>query len=363
MIKVQLIVVQGKPEGKTIPLSGPVFRIGRDPDCQLRPSSDEISRHHAEIAIAGTTVTLKDMGSRNGTFLNGKAVKDSTVLKSGDLVKIAHLTFAVSIQGDGAGATTPSPSSGGSKSLDEVPPDEVANWLIADAKSPVPDRPSAVYEGDTITIDAYKGKSAPAPEPAAPKAEVKTPAPAPPPAPTPAPSPAPAPTPAPVAETDVDLGPVPLDDGPAPVPPQPPVPPKAETKKPSDKTSTGQVQGVGFMGSAPKSFYDELENIEFLPEGEGDSEPESYSSAGGGGSDEGDGEGSGSSSGEGSGSSVEEEWLDESNPFYVAKKKAQEAAPDAQAAKPSFKDSSEAANAILKKMLERRKAGGGGGGG
>src|SRR5262245_33586613 len=106
MIKVQLVVVQGKPEGKTIPITGRVFRIGREPGCQLRPNSDEVSRQHAEIEILDAAVTIKDLGSRNGTFLNGSPVTEATKLKSGDLVKVGPLTFAVSI----IGAPAPAPA-------------------------------------------------------------------------------------------------------------------------------------------------------------------------------------------------------------------------------------------------------------
>ena len=52
-MKVQLIVVQGKPEGKVIPLLGPVFKIGRGETCHLRPNSELVSREHAEFTIDG----------------------------------------------------------------------------------------------------------------------------------------------------------------------------------------------------------------------------------------------------------------------------------------------------------------------
>ena len=56
---------------------------------------------------------------------------------------------------------------------------------------------------------------------------------------------------------------------------------------------------------------------------------------------------------EGADVEMPEEFIDESNPFYVKKK---EAAPAAGAAKPSQKDSSDAAGDILRKMMDRRKA-------
>ena len=71
LMKVQLIVVQGKPEGKMIPLAGPKFKIGRGESCNLRPNSEEVSREHAEFAISAEAVQVCDLGSRNGTLVNG----------------------------------------------------------------------------------------------------------------------------------------------------------------------------------------------------------------------------------------------------------------------------------------------------
>ena len=50
-MKVQLVVVRGKPEGKVIPLVGPNFKIGRGETCHLRPNSEQVSREHAEFTI------------------------------------------------------------------------------------------------------------------------------------------------------------------------------------------------------------------------------------------------------------------------------------------------------------------------
>src|SRR5437667_12871352 len=75
-MKVQLIVVQGKPEGKVIPLVGPMFKIGRGETCHLRPNSEQVSREHAAFSIAGDDVSVRDLGSRNGTLVNGKAITE-----------------------------------------------------------------------------------------------------------------------------------------------------------------------------------------------------------------------------------------------------------------------------------------------
>src|SRR4051812_12031326 len=107
VMKVQLIVVQGKPEGKVIPLAGPIFKIGRGETCHLRPNSEQVSREHAEFAITGDNVSVRDLGSRNGTLVNGKALTEACSLKDRDLVQVGPLTFAVSIQGAPAAAVKP----------------------------------------------------------------------------------------------------------------------------------------------------------------------------------------------------------------------------------------------------------------
>lgn len=276
-MKVQLIVVQGKPEGKVIPLAGPKFKIGRGETCHLRPNSELVSREHAEFSIAPDQVTVQDLGSRNGTLVNGKAISGACTLRDQDLVTVGHLTFAVSIQGAPSAAKPASPSPQASKKAapEDVSHDDIEAWLVSDSKSPAPERPSGVYGGDTITISAFKDATAAKPAPA--KA-----APAPPP----------------------------------PAAPTPPVP-------------------------------DDLIDAEYerLPEGEGDA-PESNMNE--------DGEEDSDSDDEATAEATPEEFIDESNPFYVKKKGPEPAKPT----KPEYKDTSDAASDILRKMMERRRGGG-----
>ena len=72
-MQVRLKVLRGKSAGKEVRVAGPKFVIGRAEEANLRPRSDVISRRHCEISIDGDVVTVRDMGSRNGTFVNGEA--------------------------------------------------------------------------------------------------------------------------------------------------------------------------------------------------------------------------------------------------------------------------------------------------
>lgn len=96
-MKVSLVVVKGKPEGMEIPLKAARFVIGREPGCQLRPGSDLVSKQHCVFTIDGESLTIEDLGSTNGTFLNGTRLSKVETVRDCDLVKVGPLTFAVKI--------------------------------------------------------------------------------------------------------------------------------------------------------------------------------------------------------------------------------------------------------------------------
>ncbi|GIW88572.1 MAG: hypothetical protein KatS3mg108_2896 [Isosphaeraceae bacterium] len=314
MLKLLLIVVQGKPEGKTIPVVGPTFRIGRALDCHLRPNSEEVSRNHAEIVLTKTEAIVRDLGSRNGTRVNGKLLTGPHKLKSGELLQIGPLTFAIAIQGVPAEVeeARPTPEAVGAgvrpgASLDDVPPEKIEAWLVADHSKPTPERPSGVYDGDTLTLESYK--------------EVVT-----------------------RARQSGSSGSVPaMPAASAPSSPEAAASSPAESKAASDP-------GAGVDPEEASPFDAILESIERLPEGQGDEASTAAATA--------DDESAEESTEEEQEPDPDEAFMDESNPFYAAKKAAAKAGSSAsdKPAKPVYQDSSQAASEILKKMLERRRA-------
>ncbi|MBN2560651.1 MAG: FHA domain-containing protein [Phycisphaerae bacterium] len=77
--------------------TGPLV-IGRKIDAALRIPVAEVSRSHCEITVNGSKVTLRDLGSSNGTFVNDQKVAQAA-LKPGDRVKIGPVIFTVQIDG------------------------------------------------------------------------------------------------------------------------------------------------------------------------------------------------------------------------------------------------------------------------
>lgn len=98
MVSAELKVVGGKHAGQVIPLNRQKFLIGREQDCQLRPNSEMVSRHHCVFSVDDYSVRLRDLGSTNGTLVNGERIKKDVVLVAGDRVVIGNLEFELVIQ-------------------------------------------------------------------------------------------------------------------------------------------------------------------------------------------------------------------------------------------------------------------------
>ena len=107
-MQVTLIVAGGAEKGRQIPVTAPEFIIGRDPHCQLRPEREDVSRRHCAIVQRGQRVWLRDLGSKNGTFLNHRElVAEETPIADGDEFEVGALRFRVSITSAPAPVGTP----------------------------------------------------------------------------------------------------------------------------------------------------------------------------------------------------------------------------------------------------------------
>lgn len=103
MINVELKVISGKHSGQVIPLTSAKFLIGREQDCQLRPNSELVSRHHCVFTVDDFSVRVRDLGSTNGTLVNGERIRKEVVLQQSDKVLVGNLEFAVCINESASG--------------------------------------------------------------------------------------------------------------------------------------------------------------------------------------------------------------------------------------------------------------------
>jgi pSer/pThr/pTyr-binding forkhead associated (FHA) protein len=84
---------------REIAISKDEFLIGRGSDCDLRLGVSAVSRHHCLIRIRNGEVSLSDLGSANGTFVNDQRLRSQTVLRHGDDIAIGNFHFKVELEG------------------------------------------------------------------------------------------------------------------------------------------------------------------------------------------------------------------------------------------------------------------------
>ena len=89
-----LIAQSGPEKGQVIPIMDRI-EIGRALECDISILEPGLSRKHAELELNGDYLILRDLGSVNGTFVNGEKV-DEVKLKDGDKLQFERIRFNVS---------------------------------------------------------------------------------------------------------------------------------------------------------------------------------------------------------------------------------------------------------------------------
>jgi phosphoserine phosphatase RsbU/P len=112
------------------------FVVGRNPDCDFAIPHQTVSRRHAEIEImpGGLRLFLTDLGSHNGTAVNGKPISTRTEIRSGDHIAFGQTEFKISAD-DGPAAM---PSSLSSIPMSERDPERSVVLSMNEALKPLP---------------------------------------------------------------------------------------------------------------------------------------------------------------------------------------------------------------------------------
>jgi pSer/pThr/pTyr-binding forkhead associated (FHA) protein len=89
-----------------IKLAEGTFLVGRDSSCSLVLTDSSVSRRHAEFTIKGVTLTVRDLNSRNGTFVDGERIH-AVQVRAGQQIQLGCVQFRVSLVGlNGDGGTS-----------------------------------------------------------------------------------------------------------------------------------------------------------------------------------------------------------------------------------------------------------------
>lgn len=166
-------VMRSKPTaGKVFPLEGTEIIVGRDASSGIAINDAEMSRKHAKLSFQDPTYTIQDLGSTNGTFVNGQRISAPQLLNPGDTVSFGEnivLQFDVAYDPNATMVSSPrtpvtaipkpAPVPGPAYGLETVL-GSVSTPAPAPAPIPGPAAPAPVYSGQI--------PSAPAPVAAAP---------------------------------------------------------------------------------------------------------------------------------------------------------------------------------------------------
>ena len=137
-------------------LAQPVIKIGKVASAHLRLDDDSISRMHAIVEVAAGAVSLIDLGSTRGTFVNGQRINKAT-LQSGDAITVGELRIEVTVN---APATAPTVASVIAPKLAVVPP-PMPVTAVAPPFRPAPaPTPAETFDGaKSIEVAAMLGDS------------------------------------------------------------------------------------------------------------------------------------------------------------------------------------------------------------
>ena len=111
----KLVVLSEGLTGTTCELQAEKTTIGRLDDNTFQITEPSVSSHHCEIIRRGTDIVVKDLGSTNGTFINGEKVGEAT-LKSGQILRLGQVEMRL----ESGGAAAPAASTAGKKPLEKT---------------------------------------------------------------------------------------------------------------------------------------------------------------------------------------------------------------------------------------------------
>ena len=158
----KLKVLAGAKQGTEIPLKKRKFVIGRASDCTLRAGSEAISRHHCVVLRLDSGVAIRDLGSRNGTFVNDEKIAKQTSLANGDRVRVGPLEFIFEGVGELANEKKPKVKdvadaverTAQSSDVHSIEEDDISKWLLSSgSQTPKQIQDAAMHETQAMQMD------------------------------------------------------------------------------------------------------------------------------------------------------------------------------------------------------------------
>ncbi len=165
-MKVKLRFDKGNKPAQTLTLRGPEAVIGRATGNAVRIPCNDVSRRHCRICIRKDRVTIEDLDSLNGTYLNSKRVQGIRELHPGDRIRIGPVTFLVDFVPD-------SPQPVDLDDLELVDAEEIDVALVEEEVIPPPQSESPTKKRKPLPGSDPSGKEKPSRKGSPPSAETE----------------------------------------------------------------------------------------------------------------------------------------------------------------------------------------------
>jgi pSer/pThr/pTyr-binding forkhead associated (FHA) protein len=124
----RLVCTHGNNAEEVFAIKEGVNRVGRSPDAAVKVFDNACSRAHAEIYRRGDYISIEDLGSRHGTFVNGKRIAHRVKLHLGDRIDIGHTVLKL---GEGEDRVVKTAPVDPAAPLAEAQTQEISQQLLA----------------------------------------------------------------------------------------------------------------------------------------------------------------------------------------------------------------------------------------
>lgn len=128
-----LEIQNGKHKGRKVKLAAQEVIVGRGEEARIRVASSDVSREHCILMPQPNGVIVRDLGSSNGTFVDGRPITGDKLLPFGGTLTVGPLTFLLLGGKDDPARKSGDVSVSGKSAVDDsLSDDEIASWLSSD---------------------------------------------------------------------------------------------------------------------------------------------------------------------------------------------------------------------------------------
>ena len=159
-MQVNLVLFKKNGSMRSFPLPSTVTTIGRRQECDLCLPLMVVSKKHCQLNMDNDELTIRDLGSRNGTFLNDERIEEA-IAEPGDRLRIGPVVFGIQIDGNPAGFSETSQEEGDDFVEDQDVNDSDDLFFAQLDENKIPDNPNASQTIDDFgnELDGNNGKN------------------------------------------------------------------------------------------------------------------------------------------------------------------------------------------------------------